>query len=189
MRAPYRTAIPLMALFFSALLVTAFTGCGATAASGASAGNGAQTSILDACVLLTLADVSPLLGAEAKQTINSPSKPPNGKLAQTSGCRYEAASKAIHLFARRSPVNDNTPGAIEATRQSVKEVSQGVDPVPVAGVGDTAFWAPYGSDGYWLHAFKGGNLYVYLKMEGFADSAGALDQARPLVQTTLSRLT
>jgi hypothetical protein len=178
-----------LALVLSALVVTVFTGCDATStASSVSEGNGAQTSIVDACALLRPADVAPLLGDSAKQTINSPSKPPDGKLAQTSGCRYEAASKAIHLFARRSPVNDNTTGAIEATRKSVKEVAQGVDPVSVSGVGDTAFWAPYGSDGYWLHAFQGGNLYIYLKMEGFGDSASALDQAKPLVQTALTRL-
>jgi len=49
--------------------------------------------------------------------------------------------------------------------------------------------APYATDGYGLQGMWGGHIYLYVNMEGFADSAGALDQARPLVQTTLSRLT
>jgi hypothetical protein len=137
---------------------------------------------LDACALLSKANVEKVLG-QAIESVNA-SRVSEGTdaTAAASQCSYKiAAAQTVEFFARRSPIADNTPEAIGRVRDTLKDITQ-KEPVDVAGLGDTAFWTASRQ----LHVFAQGNLYFYVSMMNFKDEADAKAKATELARQALS---
>ena len=187
----YLTAILLsagLALGSSLLACTSTKDADARAGAakpGASEPRSPKLNRLDACALLSKAEVEQTL----KQSVTSvdPERASEGSAdtAASSQCSYKTvASQTVELFARRSPVADNSAEAIQRVRDTMKEITQ-KEPAEVKGLGDTAFWTA----GRQLHVFAGGNLYFYVSMMNFKDEADARAKAAELARLALAKLT
>jgi hypothetical protein len=133
------------------------TGCGsadqdkdATAKSAAIAKDGAMPSdwnAADACSILDKAAVAKILKTELSDTQLGMVSEPDAVNAATSECRYAEASgsSAATLMTRWSPLKDNTPESIAATRSALAAAlkamsNKQVEDVP--GLGKAAFFVP-----------------------------------------------
>jgi cytoskeletal protein RodZ len=189
-RRPFTVIIVIVTLIFSLSLAACTTAekanAKATTAPNASAAatKSPKTNKLDACALISKAEVEKTL----KETITSAD---SGRLtegtettAATSQCSYKTgAAQTVDLFVRRSPVADNTPEAIQRVRDTMKEITQKT-PLEVAGIGDAAFWTASRQ----LHVFAQGNLYFYVSMMNFKDEADAKAKAIELSNQAISTL-
>ena len=177
----------LATISFSLVLMA----CGATdnsrpdgAANAAAAGKSPKSNRLDACALLSKADVEKIIGQPVNSADLSRATEGTSATAAFSQCSYQTSSgQTVELFARRSPVADNTPESIARLRETMKDVT-GKELVEVAGVGETAFWTANKQ----LHVFTGGNVYVYVTMMGLKDDAAAKTAAIELARRALSNL-
>jgi hypothetical protein len=127
-------------LMFSGLLIAlvALAGCSASGpasdthnpAPGKSAGR------LDACSLLTPADAEALLR-------EAPGEPVGSQIGEgVSRCGYTGRSgdKRVSLVARRASSSAEAARIFRTAQNESKNLS-GVEPRPVSGLGDAAFWA------------------------------------------------
>jgi len=170
------------------LALAPLAGCGLPGSST----SGATQGKLDTCALLSNADVATAIGEAVKDGQPGLSNEGDANTATFSECRYPLASdpdgvRKVSVFVRRSPVNDNTPAAIDQVRQSMRD-NFNAKLTNISGIGDTAFWAVYFS-GRQLHVFKGANLYLFVTMPSiFPDNAATLAKAKALAQKTLDKL-
>ncbi len=174
-----------LALSFSLTACNAIAPGSATAPSvPASTTASSKPKKLEACALLAKVEVEKILGQPVEAA--NPGRLTEGTetTAAASQCLYKTASaQTVELFARRSPVDDNTPEAIQRVRDTLKELTQKT-PVEVAGLGDTAFWTASRQ----LHVFAQGHLYFYVAMMNFKDEVKAKTKAIELARQALSNL-
>lgn len=112
----------------------------------------------DACATLPKEKVAAITGLKVENAALSRVSPATGTTAGFSTCTYSfAGGGSLDLFARQSPVDDNTPTAIQQTRQSMID-NMGAKPVDVPGLGVAAFSV---EQMHQLHVFIGGNKYIY----------------------------
>jgi hypothetical protein len=138
----------------------------------------------DACALLSKAEVEKILGQMISSADSGRVMEGTETTAAFSQCSYKTASaQTVELFARRSPVADNTPEAIQRVRDTMKDITLKT-PLEVAGIGDAAFWTA----SHQLHVFAQGNLYFYVSMMNFKDEANAKAKAIELARQALSNL-
>lgn len=108
----------------------------------------------DACALLPKEKVGAITGLKVDSATLSRVTPGTAETAGFSQCSYGfAGGGSVEFFARQSPVDDNTPEAIQQTRQNV-----GPDPRDVPGLGTAAFSV---ETMHQLHVFFAGNRYIY----------------------------
>jgi len=144
----------------------------------------AQAKRLDACETLAKGEVERVIGETVKSADLSRVTEGTDSTAAFSQCTYKTASgRTIEFFARRSPVPDNTPDAIQKSRETMKGFSKLED---VSGVGKTAFWV--GGPINQLHVFEGENIYLYLAMRGLKAEAEAQTKAVELARQALNNL-
>jgi len=183
-------AVPALVLLCVLALTLALASCAVPGSTTTSTGGGATAGKLDACTLITKADVAAIMGQPYQDGQHGLENDGSGGTAVFSECRFALAADPftkVSVFVRRSPVNDNTPSAIEQDRQSMRE-NFNATLRDVAGVGDVAFWAVYPS-GRQLHVFKGGNLYLFVTLSStFPDNDATIAKAKALAQKTLDRL-
>jgi hypothetical protein len=187
-----RPLFAIVSLIFLGV-VALLTGCGSSTATSAtqnSSDNSTAQGKLDACVLITKADVAAIMGQSFKDGEHGLENDGGGGAAAFSECRFALTTDAfnkVSVFVRRSPVDDNSTAAIEQVRQTMRE-DFNATLHDVSGVGDVAFWAVFAS-GRQLHVFKDGNLYLFVSMSSkYPDDAMTLDKAKALAQKTLERL-
>ncbi|MEP9358202.1 hypothetical protein [Sphingomonas sp. KR3-1] len=156
-------------------------GCGGAPAGGngstatAPGATGAIASAFDAanaCAILPKEKVAQVTGLAVTDAALSRVNPATAGTASFSQCTYSlAGGGSIDFFARQSPIDDNTPDAIQRTRQSV-----GANPVDVPGLGTAAFSV---EAMHQLHVFIGGDKYIYfMSMHPPAGKPiGAVEQA------------
>jgi len=143
-------------------------GCGATPA-GKEGNTAAPTVMLlndkvpafdatDACALLPKEKVAAITGTKVDSATLSRVTPGTAETASFSNCTYSfAGGGTLDFFARQSPVDDNTPEAIQRTKQGLIE-NMGAKLTDVPGLGAAAFSA---EQMHQLHVFIGGNRYIY----------------------------
>jgi hypothetical protein len=138
---------------------------------------------LAACALLSKTEVEKILGQTVESVGASRMTEGTDATAAASQCSYRTTSaQTVEFFARRSPVADNTPEAIQRVRDTLKDITQKT-PLDVAGVGDAAFWTTSRQ----LHVFTQGNLYFYVSMMNFKDEADAKAKAIELTRQVLAK--
>lgn len=138
---------------------------------------------LDACSLLTKAEVEAVLGDAIKEPKQGNYTPGTSDTAEIANCDYRVEGRALQsvaLMARISPEPDNTPEAINSVRESFKRM--GSAPVEVKGVGDVAIWGRN-----MLNVFKGENRSFIVTVIGAKDEAAAMEQAKTLALKVLGR--
>lgn len=120
----------------------------------------AEWKATDACAMIDRTAMSELLGKPVSETSLALVHEANGAEAATSECSYlfEDGSRAS-LMLRWSPIADNTEGAINLARNTLKQTAEAfgakVDDVP--GVGKAAFWVAKTDS---LNAFIGGDKFL-----------------------------
>lgn len=140
----------------------------ASCGSGAPTGNAAAPAetqaasggfnALDACATLPREKVAEIAGAKVESATLSRVTPGTAGTAAFSQCSYAFAGGAtLDFFARQSPVDDNTPDAIQRTKQGMID-NLGAKPVDIAGLGTAAFSV---EQMHQLHVFWNGNRYLY----------------------------
>lgn len=108
----------------------------------------------DACALLPKEKVAAIAGLAVESATLSRVTPGTAETAGFSQCSYSfAGGGSLDFFARQSPFDDNTPAAIQQTRQSV-----GANPKDIPGLGTAAFSV---EAMHQLHVFVAGNRYIY----------------------------
>lgn len=112
----------------------------------------------DACALLPKEKVAEIAGVQVDDAALSRVTQGTAETAGFSQCTYNfAGGGTIDFFARRSPVDDNSPEAIQRTKQGlVENIGAKVSDIP--GLGIAAFSAEPMSQ---LHVFFGGSRYIY----------------------------
>jgi hypothetical protein len=139
---------------------------------------------LDACEVLPKGEVETVIGEAVKSADLSRVTEGTESTAAFSQCTYKTASgRTIEFFARRSPVPDNTPDAIQKSRETMKGFGKLED---ISGVGKNAFWV--GGSINQLHVFEGENIYLYLTMRGSKAEAEAQTKAVELARQALNNL-
>lgn len=112
----------------------------------------------DACATLPKEKVAAIVGTPVTSAALSRVTPATADTAGYSNCTYGFAGGAtLDFFARQSPIDDDTPEAIQRTKQAMIE-NMGAKPVDVPGLGTAAFSI---AQMHQLHVFIGGNRYIY----------------------------
>jgi len=151
-------------LFATASLTLLLASCGGVPASGggnatattAAATTAATGSFIadNACAILPKEKVASITGLQVTDAALSRVTPATADTAGFSQCSYSfTGGGSLDFFARQSPVDDNTPEAIQRTRDNM-----GGKPVDVPGLGTAAFSI---EQMHQLHVFLGGNRYFY----------------------------
>lgn len=102
----------------------------------------------DACTLLDKANMGTILGTPVTETRLGLVNKAGTATAATSECTYTLSDNStVTVMTRMSPIADNTPEAIEATRSGVESTLQSMGTsdtsvVDVAGLGKAAFFVP-----------------------------------------------
>lgn len=144
-----------------------------------------ESNLLNACGILPKAEVERILGQVVTSANLSRAAEGSNTTAALSECTYQTANgQTIEFFARRSPVADNTPEAIQQVRETMKKVTQ-KEVENAVGVGDTAFWVPVVNQ---LHVFAGGNIYLYFTMRGFKNVGEAKAKSVELARQAVNSL-
>jgi hypothetical protein len=187
-RRPFTVIILIVTLSFSLSLAACTTAENANAKAttapnaSASATKSPKANQLDACALLSKAEVEKILAQSVTSADSGRVMAGTETTAATSQCAYKTGpAQTVELFVRRSPVADNTPEAIQRVRDTMKEITEKT-PLEVAGIGDAAFWTA----SHQLHVFAQGNLYFYVSMMNFKDEATAKARAIELARQALS---
>lgn len=140
---------------FAIIAALLLAGCGSTATSGADAGNGTSDAAtggnkppsdwnaLDACTAFNKGAMTAILGKPVTATTLALVNESDGTTAATSECTYALGdSGKASLMMRWSPINDNTEGSINTTRntlqQTVKAFGGSVE--IIGDLGKAAFW-------------------------------------------------
>jgi hypothetical protein len=185
------TAQAAPALVLLCVLALALASCAVPGSNTTATGGDATAGKLDACTLMTKADVAAIMGQPYQDGVPGLQNDGSGGTAAFSECRFAQVSDQlteVRVFVRRSPVDDNTPAAIDQDRQSMRE-NFNATVRDVSGIGDVAFWAVYPS-GKQLHVFKGGNLYLFVTLSStLPDNDATIAKAKALAQKTLDQLT
>lgn len=112
----------------------------------------------DACATLPKEKVAQVTGLQVTGAELSRVTPAAQGTASFSQCTYSFAGGAsLDFFARQSPIDDNTPDAIQRTKQAQTEMMGGKI-VDVPGLGTAAFTV---DKMHQLHVFIGGSRYIY----------------------------
>jgi len=112
----------------------------------------------DACAILPRERVAAITGLQVSAAALSRVSPATGTTAGFSTCTYSfAGGGSLDLFARQSPVDDNSTAAIQQTKQAMID-TMGAKPVDVPNLGAAAFSV---EQMHQLHVFIGGNRYIY----------------------------
>lgn len=144
-----------------------------------------ESNLLNACLVLPKSEVEKILGRPLTSANLSKSVEGNMTTAALSQCTFQTNDgQTIEFFARRSPVADNTPEAIQQVRDTMKKVTQ-KEVEDVGGVGDTAFWVPVVNQ---LHVFAGGKIYFYFTMREFKNVSEARAKSIELARQALNSL-
>ena len=139
---------------FPIIAALLLVGCGSTATPGANAGNGTSDAAaggikppsdwnaLDACAAVNKAAMTTILGKQVTATLALVNES-DGTTAATSECTYTLGDGGTaSLMMRWSPINDNTEGSINLTRntlqQTVKAFGGSVE--TIESLGKAAFW-------------------------------------------------
>jgi hypothetical protein len=129
-----------------------------TTASPAAASTTAGFNAADACATLPKEKVAALTGLQVSEATLSRVTPATSDSAAFSQCSYSfAGGGTLDFFARQSPIDDNTPEAIQRTRQGMTD-NMGAKTSDVAGLGEAAFAV---DQMHQLHIFFAGNRYIY----------------------------
>jgi hypothetical protein len=112
----------------------------------------------DACALLPREQVAKVTGLKVESATLSRVTPATADTAGFSNCTYAfTGGGSLDFFARQSPVDDNTPEAIQRTKQGLID-NLGAKPVDVPNLGTAAFSV---AQMHQLHVFIGTNRYIY----------------------------
>jgi hypothetical protein len=131
---------------------------GNTAAPEATPATATSFNAEDACALLPKEKVAEVTGLKVDSATLSRVIPATADTAGFSSCSYGfAGGGSLDFFARKSPVADNTPEAIQRTKQGMID-NLGAKPVDVPGLGAAAFSV---EQMHQLHVFIGGDRYIY----------------------------
>lgn len=170
-------------------LAVALSGCGGDAAEridddvAPSAETAPPPSPLDACAIISAAQVDEILGEAPGDPIVGMNQPGDDRLAQVSQCTWPAqdSERVLSVLIRRTPTDQNTPAAIEQVRETLR--TAGLTLEDADGPGDVTFWT-----GTELHVFRGQREYVIVGLTGFDDRAAALAGARRAAELILENL-
>jgi hypothetical protein len=132
----------------------------------------------DACALLTAADVTAVLGEQARDSL-ALDMPGGGAPATLSQCNYAVGTNvaAASLLLRRPAEGEDPQAASEGARQSLTEAGVAIEEVP--DLAQVAFWG-----GNQLHVFTSGGWHLVVSPV----PAGGLEQARALAERALAKL-
>ncbi len=150
-----------------------------------------NTSALNSCLLMTKADVESVIGG----TVSDPQAGPldnqgDGTYAFVSNCVYTSTPSNIKvdLVTRQATSgNKNDPAGDKAKLASLYQST----PQDVSGVGDSAFSITSGpsfAHAFQLIVYKGIDLQLDITIFNLTDDTAALNKAKSLAQTVLSRL-
>ena len=162
----------LMTLASLLLLSAACSRKGAPQPTAASDSTAAAAG-LNACTLVTAADVAEMAGMTAKEV------KPGISSAMTSQCTFVAEdATTVDVMIKKSPVNYD----VESEIAGMKKAMPGVPVREAAGIGERAFFI-----GGQLSVYRGSD-YVLISMLGFPSDAKTDEAARKLAGKALSRL-
>ena len=135
----------------------------------------------DAWTLLDKCAVGGALGSTVSETAVGLVDEWDGVTAATSECTYRLTDgQTLTLMARWSPIDDNSPEAMAATRKATEQAVKAFSSRPVediAGLGKSAFWVPGINQ---LSVFLDERRFVTLTLTG-APAEKAKDIATGLV--------
>lgn len=144
-----------------------------------------ESNLLNACLVLPKTEVEKILGQPVSSANLSRAVEATEKTAALSECTYQTANnQKIEFFARRSPVGDNTPEAVQQVRETMKKVTR-KEVENVNDVGAAAFWVPAVNQ---LHVFVGDNVYLYFTMRDFKNESEAKAKAVELARQAINSL-
>ncbi len=155
-----------------------------TASQSAAAAGGMPSNwkATDACTVLDKAAIGAALGTEVTEATLSLVHEPDGATAGTSECTYMLKDGGrASLMTRWSPIDDNTPAAMKAARDTLATTLKAFTSKPiedVAGLGAAAFWVPGINQ---LNVFIGADRFVILTI-GSAPADKAKDIAIALAR-------
>jgi hypothetical protein len=151
--------------------------------SAPSAETAPPPSPLDACAIITAAQVDEILGDTPGDPIVGMNQPGDDRLAQVSQCTWPAqdSERVLSVLIRRTPTDQNTPAAIEQVRETLR--TAGLTLEDADGPGDVTFWT-----GTELHVFRGQREYAIVELTGFEDRNAALAGARRAAEIILENL-
>lgn len=132
----------------------------------------------DACRTLDKAVVADATGSAVESAKLERVTAATSATAGFSQCSYVLADgRKVEFFARKSPIADNTPEAIDQAKNSIA-IFTPESPEDVSGVGKAAFWVPMLGQ---LQFFIGEDRYGFINMPG-NDKAKARDAAITLAR-------
>lgn len=128
------------------------------AAPGAASAGGSGYVGTDACATLPKEKVAAVAGVAVTGAELRAVTEPTATTAGFSTCSYSFADGGtLDFFTRQAPTEDNTPDAIQQSRQSLID-NMGAKVTDVPGLGTAAFEADKMQQ---LHVFFGGNRYFF----------------------------
>lgn len=178
----------ILAIAGASLLLGA---CGNQAAKGGkndgkvAAKEGDDWDATNACAILDKAVLGEALNDNVTKTSLGLVSPESGPDAATSECTYKLASGGTATFmTRKSPIDDNTPEAIQMARKTTAEslAAFGEVAMDVPGLGKSAFYVPSLNQ---LNVFLDENRFVILTI-GSAPPETALQTAGELIKPMLN---
>jgi hypothetical protein len=156
----------------------------------------AQAEKLDACALMTRADLESALARSFGAGNPGPPQPGTAKLAAVASCTYTSAAPqprdmlSVTLVVRRSP--EGMKG-VSLDKAKAGAVQLKAKPVDVPGLGDGAYWINLGTDvapNYQLNVMAGGGRYwLIVSTSGLrTEPDRAIEVITRLARTALPRL-
>lgn len=132
----------------------------------------AESGNLNACAILSKADIAQITGMKVEEVKDRMSSP------MTSQCTFIAAdATAVDVMIKRSPVNYD----VAAEMNGMKKAMPGIPQRELAGIGDKAYYM-----GGQLNVYRGGD-YVLISMLGFPPGEKT-DTAAALARKVLSQI-
>lgn len=145
--------------------------------------NDKPTRKLDACSLLTKADVESFLG----EPVGAPATTHTEALGNTvTQCRYSASSgdKRVGLLLRQASTADEAAKIFKQARDAAKELS-GAEPQVIDGLGESAYWT--GGNLKQLNVLKGDAWLIITATSG--NGANPLEASKNVSRKILARMT
>lgn len=132
---------------------------------------------LDACTLITRAEMTAIAGRPMSAGAPPPALPPPSSDVTFSQCSWPTADgdSPIGISVRISKKGDSAPGYARQTA-----IDSGFKVEDVAGLGDLAFWT-----GIQLQVFRGKDLQIVVNVMGHKD---ARDKAIQVARKALAKL-
>lgn len=145
--------------------------------------NDKPTRKLDACSLLTKADVESFLG----EPVGAPATTHTEAMGNTvTQCRYSAPSgnKRVGLLLRQAPTTDEAAKIFRQARDTSKELS-GTEPQVIDGLGESAYWT--GGNLKQLNVLKGDAWLIITASPG--NGTDPLEASKNVSRKVLGRMT